>query len=127
MSVQDVLKETSPGSIGFVFDQENRACIKQTIDTGYIIPNFLQGNRCVLNCDAGFFPDQTTRVCRPCSSNCYACSNGNLCTNCDEGFGLSSASACVATDACAVGLVDLIPTVWRSVPGYCYNLHSLLP
>ena len=111
--------------IGYVVDEENRACIKQTIDTGCTIPKYLQGTRCVLNCEPGFYPDPSTRVCKPCSANCYACSNENECTSCDEGFAPSE-NGCVSTGSCSAGLVKhngnclaSCPSGYRNSNGFC--------
>ncbi|XP_058802575.1 furin-like protease 2 isoform X2 [Phymastichus coffea] len=56
-------------------------------------PLLLQGQRCVVQCDSGFFSEisPTTRpICLPCLHTCKSCISRLNCTSCQEGLQLQS-------------------------------------
>ncbi|XP_071845497.1 scavenger receptor cysteine-rich type 1 protein M160-like isoform X2 [Apostichopus japonicus] len=62
-------------------------------------PYFLQGDRCLTNCDVGFYGHTDSRECHQCSENCANCRDGitdDACTGCPEGLFLRD-SRCVSS------------------------------
>jgi len=61
------------------------------ICTRCVSPFFLLNNNlCVSNCPNGFYKDNTSQTCLPCSSNCKSCQNSSNCHGCDNNYFLLS-------------------------------------
>ncbi|XP_012860276.2 extracellular matrix organizing protein FRAS1 [Echinops telfairi] len=67
-------------------------------------PFLLQGNRCVLECEKGYFADHASNKCTACPRGCLQCSHLDRCHLCDHGFSLKS-GLCVST--CVPGFSGL--------------------
>lgn len=110
---------------GYTIDSSRRICAKKSIvvSTGCSAPLFLQDMACVRACDAGFYPNDVTRICAACSPNCLACSGPNTCMTCAPGTTLSSytnTNINTYTNVCTIS-ADPCPTAWLHYNDICVS------
>lgn len=118
--------------VGYTPNDKTRTCVKSTLPNGCNSPLYLQGTQCVNSCDSGFYPEQTTRVCSPCSSNCAVCSGPSTCLSCSPGSSLSQ-GVCVVSPLTCPSLqaryndicVSSCPSGTFNKDGFCVRLCGL--
>ena len=108
---------------GYTTNIANRVCVQEDTRSGCTLPYYLQGARCVFQCDPGFFPNNVNRVCESCSSNCQTCSSKTSCSSCMSGFDLSGRS-CVFSEGCSGILVRHRNQCITSCPSGTANING---
>ena len=73
------------------------------------------GTSCIRNCGKGFYVDQTSRSCAPCSSDCATCKNKDGCTSCKEPLKYLLKGAC--SETCGDLFKPLVTNTVRLVNG----------
>lgn len=106
---------------GYSPNDRARTCVKSTLPNGCTAPFYLQGSDCVNNCDPGFYPDQQTRVCLPCSANCASCSGPSVCTFCTSGTTLNNGVCVTSSLNCPSGQFKYNDICVNSCPAGAFN------
>jgi len=67
----------------------------------------LSGTKCVTECDAGFYADETDNKCKTCHMTCGTCSGGAAtdCVKCGKGYFADDTSSTCVTD-CPKGFFE---------------------
>lgn len=76
-------------------------CVQVSSPSICAFPLFRQGSTCVPNCLEGYWPNQMTRTCDPCSDSCSKCFTSTFCTMCESGYILSEdQTTCIRSSRC---------------------------
>ena len=95
-------------------------CVPLEVQTGCSYPYFLSNGVCISNCPASTYADSSSRVCRPCSSNCFSCLTNTFCYACNAGYDLSNGVCIASSVSCPAGQLRYNGVCYTSCPeGTC--------
>ncbi len=95
-------------------------CVAVDVQSGCSFPYYLSNGVCISNCPSSTYADSNSRVCKPCSSNCFSCLTNTFCYACNAGFDLSN-GVCVASSVnCPAGQYRYNGVCYKDCPvGSC--------